>query len=611
MKKISSFYFLGVILLLFGSAYGQNKFEGYSVVVEANNAGACPVWYLPSANNGNAIDVFIAGTEQQTPAANLTTCDDSSLRNANTVLPNGDGRWCFSGPEPFYEVKIRNGELYLWYPITNSTGFYNVKDFRPVKRTSSATQQYTFFDPPDWTTTIRNAVAFIAARQGGTLRFQDGDYVVGTLDGNRRDPKYEAITLPSGIVIEGASSNVSVPTTNLPIRQGATRIRLRNPNQTIFRIGGCTSQVTVRQIELLGNSELYGEARRDTTGTYGIEGLGKWQLAGVRGESPNPSVGIHVENVTFQNLDRGFYVHNANDGNCNSREQNCHDWQFDYILVDHGMFINNRTGIWIDTYNTDWKISNSFFAYVASNAPGDGIRLQKAGAVLIEQVHAGGYNYGPQIGGTFLNIDSAGSVTIVSSTAERSQRAIYTNPAGAITSSMLTVIGSVLGDTIDLNGRLNFISTGSYYSARTIDAEPTVAITSLGDRYCYDSLVLPGRCTDANGRTVQNPGIAGGRKMFETGSVGEDTGPNRIDGRPNFFGYNVRIGDGLLQFDPNITFKDIQAWAAGAGTRPKAEDGAFLYCKDCRKNNAGICSQGTPGTDGSFAKRLNGQWRCD
>ena len=99
--------------------------------------------------------------------------------------------------------------------------------------------------------------------------------------------------------------------------------------------------------------------------------------------------------------------------------------------------------------------------------------------------------------------------------------------------------------------------------------------------------------------------------MFETGRLGEDTGPNRIEGRPNYFGYNVRIGDGLMQFDPNITFRDITAWAAGTGTRPKVEDGAFLYCKDCRRDNSGICSQGTPGRDGSFAKRVNSQWRCD
>ncbi len=604
-NKRNSLYIFAAILFFVGGICAQNRFEGYSVVVEANRAGSCPVWYLPSANNGNAIEVFVAGTDQRMPAGNLTTCDGSSGRGG-TVIPNGEGRWCFSGAEPFYEVKFRNGAVYLWYPATKEMGFYNVKDFRPVRRADGA---YTFVDPPDWTSTIRNAIAFIAVRQGGTLRFPDGDYIVGTLDGNRRDPKYEAITLPSGIVVEGASSNYSVPTTNIPLKQSASRIRLRNPNQTIFRIGGCTNNVTVRQIELLGNSALYGEAKRDAAGNYGIEGLGKWQLGA--NESVNQSLGVRIQNVTFQNLDKGIFVHNANDANCNSREQYCGQWQFDIVLVDHGMFINNGTAIWIDSFNTDWKITNSYIGYSAANPPGDGIRLQKAGGVLIEQVHAGGYNYGALVGGTFLYVDAAVSVTVVNSAAERSRRAIYTNPAGMTTSTMLTVIGSVMGDKVDLNGRLNFVSTGNAYSARTIDAEPTVTIISTGDRYCYDSMVLPGRCTDESGRTVSNPGILSGRKMFETGSIGEDTGPNRIDGRPNFFGYNVRIGDGLLQFDPNITFKDIQAWAAGSGVRPKAEDGAFLYCKDCRKSSSGVCEQGTAGRDGAFAKRINGQWRCD
>ncbi len=598
---------IGLVFALFAGVYGQNTFEGYSVVVEANAAGACPVSYLPSAGNGNAVDVFVAGTNQKTPA-NITPCDDSTLKNGNNLIPNGNGQWCFNGPEKFYDVKFQNGATYLWYPVTSDTGFYNVKDFRPVTRTSGPQSQYLFNDPPDWTNTIRNAIAFIAARQGGTLRFPDGDYVVGTLDGNRRDPKFEAITLPSGIVIEGASSNISVPTANHPIKKSATRIRLRHPNQSIFRIGGCTFQVVVRQIELLGNSALFGEANRDSTGNYGIEGMGKWKL---NPDEPNASYGIKVENVAFQNLDKGFYVHNANEANCDPKTQYCDAWQFDYVRVDHCMFVNNKTGIWIDSYDTDWKIENSFFAYIASNAPGDGIRIKKAGAVLIDQVHAGGYNYGPQIGGTFLHIDTAQSVTLISTASERGQRSIYTDPAGSISSMLLNVIGCIFGDKIDLNGRLNFTSTGNFYQANTIDAEASVTITSTADRYCYDSSVLKGRCTDEKGRTIANPGITGGRKMFETGRVGEDTGPDRIDGRPNYFGYNVRIGDGLLQFDPNITFKDIQAWAAGVGTRPKAEDGAFLYCKDCRKSNSGVCTQGVAGSDGAFAKRINGQWRCD
>lgn len=563
---------------------------------------------MPASGGGNAIDVFVAGTRQSSAATGLTACDGSRV-DGGKVFPNGEGRWCFSGAEPFYDVRLRNNTTYLWPAITKETGFYNVKDFRPVTRNASG--QYTFSEPADYTQTIRNAIAVIAARQGGTLKFPDGDYIVGTLDGSRRDPNYQAITLPSGIVIEGASWNFSVPTTNLPSKSSATRIRLRHENQTIFRISGCTNNITFRQMELLGNAATFGEARRETRGTYGIEGVGNWEIKG-SAQKPNTSQGIRIENITFQYFDKGIFVHNANDGACNSREQYCGAWQFDYVIVDHAMFINNKTGLWIDTFDTDWMISNSYFGYsIAANAPGDGIHLQKAGNVQITSCFAGGYDYGANIGGTFLKLGAAVTVALVNCATERSQKSISTDPAASATSAMLTAMSNVFGDKVELRGRQNYISIGNAYGARTIDADPAINITSIGDRYCYDSQVLPGRCVDAAGRTVHNPGITGGRKMFETGSVGEDTGPNRIEGRPNFFGYNVRIGDGLMQFDPNITFRDITAWASGAGVRPPVEDGAFLYCKDCRRGNSGICQQGTAGTDGSFAKRVNGQWRCD
>ena len=611
LRKNRLVVLIATIFVLLTSAYSQNRFEGYSLVVEADNGGACPVRYLPGAGDGNAIDVFVAGTNQRTAAATLTACDGSRV-DGNKVFTNSDGRWCFAGGEQIYDVKLRNGVTYLWPAIDKNSGTYNVKDFRPVTRSVPGPTQYVFSEPADYTKTIKNAIAFIAARQGGILRFPDGDYIVGTLDGSRRDPLYQGIALPSGIIVEGASWNQSIPTTNLPPRTSATRIRLRHENQTIFRIGGCTNNVTVRQMELLGNSALYAEAPRGSIGTYGIEGIGKWAINPATGEqAPNTTQGIKVENVTFQNFDKGFYVHNANDANCNSREQYCGAWQFDYVVLDHGIFINNKTGLWIDTFDTDWVIRNSFFAYAASNAPGDGIRIAKAGNMLIEQTFGGGYNYEAQVGGTFLHIDTATSVTVIASASERGRRSIYTNPGGSITSMMLNVIGSTFGDKIDLNGRLNYVSSGNFYLARTLDAEPSVTITSVNDRYCYDSQVLPGKCVDEAGRKVENPGVTGGRRMFETGRVGEETPGNRIEGKPNFFGYNVRIGDGLLQFDPGISFKDITTWTTASGTRPRVEDGAFVYCKDCRKDDRGICTQGTVGRDGAFAKRINGQWRCD
>ncbi|MFN6964507.1 MAG: hypothetical protein ACK4S4_12175 [Pyrinomonadaceae bacterium] len=593
-------------------AAGQNRFEGYSFTLDADESGSCPIRYLPSSGGKNRVDVFIAGTGLRTPATGLRGCSESTV-NGNTVNPNSLGQWCFEGGEGFYEIRLTNSDSYLWYPVTRETGFYNVKDFRPVRRAQvPSPQQYTFEEPADYTRTIKNAVVYIASRLGGTLRFPDGDYVVGTLDGNRRDPNFKGITLPSGITVEGASSNYSLTTTTLPSRLSAARIRLRNTNQAIFRIGGCTNAVTLRNLELLGNAPFAGESQRDFTGTYGVEGLGKWAIDPVsKSQSPNSSQVLRFENMTFQNFDRAIYVHNVNEERCNPADQVCNQWQFDYVLVDHGLFLFNRTGIWIDTYNTDWKVTNTFFQYAAWMAPGDGIRVRKAGSLLLEQTFGGGTDYTSGIGGTFLNIDTIGTVTIISSGSERGKRSIYTNPLGAVSSMMMTVIGSAFGDRVELNGRMNYISTGNFYGPRTIFAEPNVNITSTGDRFCYDPLALADRCVDEAGRPVSEPGITGGRVMFQTGRVGEGSGRNRIESRPNFFGYNVELGNGLMQYDPNVTFRDITAWAAGTPDRPPVKDGALVYCKDCRRSPNGTCSQGTAGTDGAFAKRINGQWRCD
>jgi len=216
-KMLRSTSIIVALFVVFSSGYAQNKFDGYSLVVEADISGACPVKYQPSAGNGNSVDVYIAGTEQRTPATGLTACDGATKSGANSFnINHTTGAWCFEGPEPFYDVKLRNGTVYLWYPTTKDTGFFNVKDYRPVVRSAGANPQYTFSDPADWTNTIRNAIAVIAVRQGGTLIFPDGDYIVGTLDGNRRDPSYQAITLPSGIVLQGSGANASIPTTNLP-----------------------------------------------------------------------------------------------------------------------------------------------------------------------------------------------------------------------------------------------------------------------------------------------------------------------------------------------------------------------------------------------------------
>lgn len=611
----STFGLIGLALIFISGTYGQNKFNGYSMTVQANNTDDCPVRFLPQANQRNHVEVFLPGTNLQKPATGITACDMSHV-TGNRVAPNGaDQKWCFQGPEELYELRFSTGESYLWPTMSNrDIGFYNLKDFRPMKRIEGPEPKYAYSDPADYTKAFRNAMMVMAARQGGTLLVPDGDYIVGTTDGNTRDPNYEGITVPSGVTIRGASAQISNPGNNMPDRSGAARIRLRNNKQTIFRLGGCTNAVAIENIELLGNSALFGETPRDSSGNYGVEAFGKWAVdPRTKAQRSNYSFRFRFEHVVFQNFDTGILVRNANTDNCKADEQLCNSWQFDFIRVDHGHFVNNNTGISVDTFNTDWTIANSQFSMMAARAPGIGIRIRRAAAVLIQNTFGGGYSYGGDIGGTFLHVDSAATVTMVSSSAERLQKAIYYAPVAAGSSEMLTLIGNVFTDPIELNGRMNFVSTGNFYSGSAFKLAPQVVVNSIGDKFCHDPDIYPGHCTDqvGGGKIVNAPGFGGGQIMFRTGRMPEGKGKDRIDRQPNFFGYDVELKNGLLQYDPDITFRDITAMAASVETGSRVKDGAIAYCKDCRKSSTGICTQGQAGVDGAFAKRINGQWRCD
>src|SRR5215204_5436128 len=454
-------FVIAIIFIFAAVSQAQNRFDGYSLTVSADATGACPVRFLPQQDQQNHIQVFLAGTDLQRPATSLTGCANSQVQG-NRVAPSPqDQKWCFQGSEELYEIKLSNGRSYLWPSSSGrDIGFYNIKDFRPTRRIDGPMPKFIYTDPPDYTKAIRNAMMVMASRQGGTLVFPDGDYIVGTTDGDTRDQSFEGITVPSGVTIMGASGNYSVPTTNLPVRSSAARIRLRNNKQAIFRIGSCTNFVTFRNIELLGNAGLYGEAVRDTIGTYGVEAAGKWAI--------DPASKAHSPNQC----------------------------QFDNIRVDHGVFINNRTGILINTFNSDWIIANSQFNFIAANAPGHGIRVIRGTSLLIENTFGGGYDYGANVGGTFLYIDSVGTVTMIASSSERSQRSIYTAPSGGTTSQTINIIGSVFNDPIELNGKMNFTSTGSLYFGTSFKIAPQVIVNSVGDKFCYDPAVYAGHCRD-------------------------------------------------------------------------------------------------------------------
>ena len=83
--------------------------------------------------------------------------------------------------------------------------------------------------------------------------------------------------------------------------------------------------------------------------------------------------------------------------------------------------------------------------------------------MLIENSFGGGYDYSSLIGGTFVYVDLLNTLTMIGTSAEKSQKSIYAAPLGAMSSQMFTIIGGVFGDTIELNGRMNYTSTGNLY----------------------------------------------------------------------------------------------------------------------------------------------------
>jgi hypothetical protein len=283
---------------------------------------------------------------------------------------------------------------YNWIanPDALTAGFYNVRDFGAKGDGKT-----------DDTVAIRSALAFIASRGGGgVLRFPEGDYSVGKV------PNYKGITLPPGVTIEGVGSILTGAAINNVVQRSPSRISLAPGviNAAIFRIGECTERVAIRDIELFAHSQ---------NKTYGIEAVG----------ATVTSQDFFIERVTFNQFYRGFYAYALQvSGKLSS-------WQFDFIKVRDCRFLyNTDAGIWVDIWNTDWKIDGSFFQAPLKTATNraDGIYLYRAGMVSITETFSGvPGGTAPGVsgkGGDFIHVIENGNLTIIGSETEGMTRAL-------------------------------------------------------------------------------------------------------------------------------------------------------------------------------------------
>ncbi len=548
MKKIFlSFVFVISFSLI---VFSQNKFEGYNIILDApetQRAATCAIRYVPPTTN-----ITITDLNPATPL-NVSACGGSGTtvtKSGSTATMRANStnfKWCFQGEDKKYRIAFNGDQFsgnitYDWIatPDERTLGFYNIKDFGAVGDGRA-----------DDTLAVKSAMAFIATRNGGTLSFPEGEYMISS-----------PVALPSGIIIQGTNGLHSGASTNNVVQKNTSRITLVGANRALFRIGECTEKVVIRNIELYGQS---------TQNTYGVEAVGAY----------TSSQGVEFEGVAFNNFFRGIYAHGLPVTDL--------AWQFDYVKLTNCRFIyNTDSGLYANMRNSDWKIEGGLFINPQRTATqkANSMHFERVGMVIIQDTFGGGFQNAK--GGTFINVLDSGNLTVIGSQTEAMTNSfVYNevkNPYAGDYSYPITFVNSIFGDPIIFNARRTFVSTGNSYGPQTFRADERLRVYSTGDRFCYDGLIL-----GCGGPAKNNFDRA--QVIFMTGQPDD----KNIPGHPTVFGTDVQFGGAaqLLSFLQN-------ALPTGKA------NGSMVYCSNCKRNTTPCQAGGT----GAPAMVVANQWSC-
>ncbi|HEX8287969.1 MAG TPA: glycosyl hydrolase family 28-related protein [Pyrinomonadaceae bacterium] len=538
------------VLSCFSLAIAQNKFEGFNIILdvpETQRVATCATRFAPPTTN-----ITITDLNPQTPL-NVRACDGSGTsvtRSGSTATMRANStnfKWCFQGEDKKYRISFSGDQYsgnitYEWIATLDekTLGFYNIKDFGAVGDGHA-----------DDTIAIKSAMAFLATRNGGTLSFPEGEYLVNS-----------PVTLPSGIVIQGTNGLMSFASTSDLTRKNPSRITLVGTNRALFRVGECVEQVSFRDIEL--NAQ-------NNQNTYGVEAVGGFVSA----------QGFNFDRVTFNNFFRGIYARGlaVNDKN----------WQFDYVKVNQTRFLyNSDAGIYCDTRNSDWKIEGSLFINPrrTPTQKANSMHFERVGMVLIQDTFGGGFVNA--LGGTFINVLDSANITVIGSQTEAMTNSfVYNevnNPYAGDQSYPVTFINCIFGDPIIFKARRTFVSTGSLYGPKTFQADERLRVYSTGDRFCYDGYTLG--CTGATKNNFDRAQV-----IFMTAQPDD----RNVPGHPTIFGTDVQFG-GAVQ---------MPSFMQNALPTGKA-NGSMVYCSNCKRNSTPCQSGGT----GAPAMVVANQWSC-
>ncbi len=555
LKNYRTTFLIAFIFLSAFSAFAQNRFEGYNLFLDVpdnQKAATCALRYSTPQT-----DITITDLNTATPMKVSNCGNDASTRvtqSGSTAVMRGsvsDYKWCFNGEDKRYRISFQGDTnmpriVYDWIATPETPGIYNIKDFGAVGDGRT-----------DNTIAFKSAMAFIASRNGGTLQIPEGDFLVTS-----------TVALTSGVIIQGISPLVTGAPVNNVIKEAPSRIKLRGTNRALFRIGECTENVVIKDVELYGESD---------NNTYGIEAVGAFQS----------SQNFYFERVSFNNFFRGFYAHGL--------LINAIAWQFDFIKFNHCRFIYNRdAGIYSDVRNSDWKIEGSFFTnpQKTATANANSMHFEHAGAILIQDTF-GGSNSG-RIGGTYLSVTDSAILTVLNSQTERMTASIVYNGAmlqfAGDYSYPITLVNNVFINPIIFKARRTLVSTGNLYGPNTFQADAQLRVYSTGDRFCYDGYSLGCQTTTPSNNFDR------ATLIFMTGQPDEGDVPGRaVKGRPTFFGTDVQFGTPVQM--PSITQNALP------NGKP---NGSMVYCSNCRRSTTPCQAGGT----GAPAMMVGNQWSC-
>ena len=555
MKKLLLIASLQIFLFSV-SAFSQNKFEGYNIILdvpETQKNATCAIRYAPPTTG-----ITIADLNSATPM-NIKSCDGSTSSLVKTSAltysmkaSTSDYKWCFQGEDKRYRISFQGDQyaktvIYDWIPNPDekTAGTYNVRDFGALGDGKT-----------DDTLAIQSALAFVAVRNGGTLIFPEGDYTVGNA------PNFKGLVLPSNVTIKGIGGLQSnAGTSDLP-RKNPTRIRLTVPNRALFRIGECMEKISIKDIELIADSQ---------QNTYGVEAFGAY----------TSSQDIYFENVTFHSFTRGIYAYGL--------PQTDLSWQFDYIQISRCRFIfNTDAGVYVNIRNSDWRIQDTLFANPPKTPTqqSDSIHIERASGLLVDNTVGGGFPNAR--GGTFINILDSGNVLVSHSQCESMTNALVfnevKNPLAGDLSYPITFLNSAFSDPIIFNARRTFVSTGNVYGANTFKADSQLRVYSTGDRFCNDGYTLA--CNNATETNFDKATL-----VFLSGQPDD----GRTIGHPTIFGADVKFG------------APVQLPSLLQNALPQNKpNGSMAYCSNCRRATTPCQSGGS----GAPAMVVAGQWSC-